>query len=597
MKKHNKTPAAAASPTLRQRAEQALATLPASPAMPLSAGLDRTLQELQVHQVELKMQNEELRAAQLALEASRARYFDLYDLAPVGYVTVGDKGLILEANFSAVSLFGVRRTALVWHLFSNFIHKEDQEIWYRLRQKLVASGAPQSCELRMLRSKTGTAFWARVDATLTRNAEDAPVYRVVLTDISERRQAAENLQRQMLLQQLLAEIASTYINLPLDAVNPTIQKSLRDLALFVEADRAYVFDYDFSRQLCTNTHEWCAAGIAPQADALQAVPLAAIPDGVSAHRRGEALHVADVSALPPGGLRDLLASQSIQSLLTVPIMSMGECIGFVGFDSVRRRHIYEVQEQRLLGVFAQMLVHVRLRQLAEAELETVRSQVQLRRFATQLILTEEKERRLIAEALHDEIGQTLAFCKMRVTAVRKLVTGAKPAKGLREVWTLFDQMNKQIRSLTFELSPPVLYQLGLQAAVEWLGECHTRKFGGAVCVTADRELPLLSETTRILVFRSVGELFANIGKHAAARNVSVHFAPTDDRLVLTVRDDGKGFDVRRGLATARAEHSFGLFSVSERVRHLGGSLDISSAPGAGTTVTLSVPMTLPPPGQ
>ncbi|MEI8241931.1 MAG: CHASE domain-containing protein [bacterium] len=198
----------------------------------------------------------------------------------------------------------------------------------------------------------------------------------IVLDITERKQAEKNMQRQMRLQQLLVEISSTYINLPLDAVNPAIQVSLRDLAVFVGADRAYVFDYDFQRGVGTNTHEWCAEGIAPQIDALQAVPLASVPDWVSVHRQGEAMHVPDVSALPPGGLRDLLEPQGIKSLLALPLMSTGECIGFVGFDAVRQNHEYSEQEQRLLGVFGQMLVNVRMRQRADAALRETHLQLE-----------------------------------------------------------------------------------------------------------------------------------------------------------------------------------------------------------------------------
>ena len=187
MKKHKEAPAAGASPTLRQRAEQALAARPAPAAAIQSRDVERTLHELQVHQIELEMQNDDLRAAQLELDASRARYFDLYDLAPVSYVALSDKGLILEANLTAASLFAVPRTALVGRTLTNFIFAEDQDRWYRLRRQLVETGAPQSGELRLLRPETGAAFWAQVSATMAPDAAGAPVCRVVLNDISERK--------------------------------------------------------------------------------------------------------------------------------------------------------------------------------------------------------------------------------------------------------------------------------------------------------------------------------------------------------------------------------------------------------------------------
>ena len=150
----------------------------------------RALHELRVHQIELEMQNEELRRTQEELEVSRARYFDLYDLAPVGYFTLSEQGLILEANLTAAKLLGVPRGALVKQPLSRFILPEDQDIHYRHRKQLLATGAPQSWELRLLR-KDAAPFWARVEATTAQDADGAPVWRAVVSDITERKFAEE----------------------------------------------------------------------------------------------------------------------------------------------------------------------------------------------------------------------------------------------------------------------------------------------------------------------------------------------------------------------------------------------------------------------
>jgi PAS domain S-box-containing protein len=109
------------------------------------------LHDLRVHQIELEMQNEELRRTQEELEASRARYFDLYDLAPVGYFTISDNGLILGANLTAATLFGVARGALAKQPLTRFIVPEDQDRYYLHRRRLFATGAPQVLELRLKR--------------------------------------------------------------------------------------------------------------------------------------------------------------------------------------------------------------------------------------------------------------------------------------------------------------------------------------------------------------------------------------------------------------------------------------------------------------
>ena len=154
------------------------------------AEIRQTLHELRVHQIELDMQNEELRRAQVELDASRARYFDLYDLAPVGYCTIAEQGLILEANLTIATMLGLPRGEMIKQPISRFIFKDDQDIYYLHRKKLLETGEPQVCEFRMLR--TGAPpFLARLEATIAQAADAEPVCRAVLSDITERKRHDE----------------------------------------------------------------------------------------------------------------------------------------------------------------------------------------------------------------------------------------------------------------------------------------------------------------------------------------------------------------------------------------------------------------------
>jgi PAS domain S-box-containing protein len=175
---------------LRRRAEQearAQAVPTPDPLAVLSPEAARqALHDLRVHQIELEMQNEELRRTQAALDASRERYFDLYDLAPVGYATLGEAGLILEANLTAAMLLGVPRGALVDQPITRFIHHEDQDTYYLHRKQLLATGEPQACDLRMVR-EDGALFWVHLAAAAAEDAGGARVCRVVLSNITDRK--------------------------------------------------------------------------------------------------------------------------------------------------------------------------------------------------------------------------------------------------------------------------------------------------------------------------------------------------------------------------------------------------------------------------
>ncbi|MGP1680479.1 MAG: hybrid sensor histidine kinase/response regulator [Burkholderiales bacterium] len=179
-------------PGRRRRAEEIFRERAAKSPVRLDApSPDETqlmLHELRVHQIELELQNEELRRAQLELEAARASYFDLYDLAPVGYCSVSEPGLVLQANLTAAHLLGVARGALLKRPISRFILKNDQDIYYLMRKQLFETGKPNGCELRMVKMD-GTPIWVRLTATAARDAEGAPIQRVVLSDITERKQA------------------------------------------------------------------------------------------------------------------------------------------------------------------------------------------------------------------------------------------------------------------------------------------------------------------------------------------------------------------------------------------------------------------------
>lgn len=176
---------------LRQRAEALVRADAAANAQDLTPEeMRQALHELRVHQIELEMQNEELRRAHVELDAARARYFDLYDLAPVGYCTVSELGLVLEANLTAATLLGLNRDELVGKPWTRFVHRQDQDAYYQRRKKLFETAVPVAYELRLMK-KDGGEFWAQLAGSIAQDAAGAPVCRIVVQDITERKQEEE----------------------------------------------------------------------------------------------------------------------------------------------------------------------------------------------------------------------------------------------------------------------------------------------------------------------------------------------------------------------------------------------------------------------
>ncbi|MFC2003847.1 ATP-binding protein [Chloroflexota bacterium] len=227
-----------------------------------------------------------------------------------------------------------------------------------------------------------------------------------------------------------------------------------------------------------------------------------------------------------------------------------------------------------------------------AEEKLITYQKQLRSLASQLSLAEERQRRQIALGLHDSIGQALAICKVKLGAIRTQPSSTTVVGPLDEVYEIIEKVIQEVRSLIFEVSPPILYELGLEAAVEWLTEEMTSKHGVHCSFEDDGQFKALSEDIRVLLFQTVRELLANITRHAQANNAEVYIKRSGNNMQIEVRDDGVGFDIKEARSHAIRTHAFGLFSISERIGHIGGHCNIDSSPAHGTRVIVAVPLGL-----
>ena len=225
------------------------------------------------------------------------------------------------------------------------------------------------------------------------------------------------------------------------------------------------------------------------------------------------------------------------------------------------------------------------RKRAEEKFELYREQ--LRSLTSELSLAEESERRRIATQIHDHIGQTLAITKIRLGALKDLCDGDH-TEPIDEIRALIEKTIQYAKSLTFELSPPILYELGFEATIEWLSEqmqkLHYILFS---CENDDTPKPLTREMS-ILLFQVVRELYMNIVKHSQAHQVVTHIRREGDHLVIQVEDDGIGFDS----SAIDRSFTFGFFSIRERLKYLGGTLEVDTTPGKGTIITVISPLAL-----
>ena len=217
-------------------------------------------------------------------------------------------------------------------------------------------------------------------------------------------------------------------------------------------------------------------------------------------------------------------------------------------------------------------------------------QEQLRSLASELSLAEERLRRRIATDLHDNVSQNLAISKIKLDSLVESAASKDIQALLEEIRDLVAQTIESTRSLTFEMSPPVLYELGFEAAMGWLARQTRQRHGLTVDFEDDGRDKPLDNNTRVLLFQAVRELLVNVVKHAKAGQVKVSARKFRGRIRVTVEDDGVGFDASKISADEQAVGGFGLFNIRERLDHIGGQVKIDSRPGGGTRITLTAPL-------
>ncbi len=305
-----------------------------------------------------------LEAAEKKVHEISEFYKNIIENATDGVVLVNEHNKFVYISSSSYKLFGYNLSDTESLTPDQLTHPDDLHYVKTELEKVFSNpNYSPTIEYRFLH-KDGNWIW--IESTFTNLMQNPAVRALVINFriIEERKLAEKQIERQHHFRQLLMDISTSFINLPLDHVDTAIQESLKKLANFVNADRSYVFEYDFENRVANNTYEWCNDGITPEKDNLQAFPMSKMEEWPDFHSKGKVIYIPDLDKYKEGPAKEVLKSQEIKSLIAVPLLDEDKCIGFTGFDSVNSYHKYSESEQNLLRVFTQVLVNTHKRKIA-----------------------------------------------------------------------------------------------------------------------------------------------------------------------------------------------------------------------------------------
>lgn len=411
--------------------------------------------------------------------------------------------------------------------------------------------------------------------------------------------------QQYRLQQLLIKISTEYINADLTDIDSLIDLSLKQMGEFVEADRSYIFSYDFENNTTSNTYEWCAEGIEPEIQNLQEIPTEYIPYWVEAHKKGEAFYVQNVDLLPDdgeNGLKAILEPQGIKSLIAIPMKKEGQLIGFVGFDSVKKIFNYSENEKNILFVFANMLVNVRQRKESE---EHIKDQKEKKEKLLKSLEIQNKELSDYAHAVSHDLKAPLRNINALINWIKE-DNEENFDDATKESFELvlynLEKMDKLIKGIleysTIDKIEAINSQLDLDGLID---ECIT-----STLIPNNFKIIIPNRFPKIYGnAHKIKQIFQNLIENAVLFNdnsnpfIEIGFTENQSNIELYVKDNGVGvkeayqnkiFDSFIKLQNNTDSSGLGLSIVKKTVESLGGKIWIQSKENEGATFYFTIPI-------
>jgi PAS domain S-box-containing protein len=485
------------------------------------------------------------------------------------------------------------------------LHPDDRPSVERALADHLEGRTPQYVSEQRLRTRGGGWKWILDRGRVVERDAEGRATRMAgtHTDIAERKRAEEDVRRRSEFERLLAAISASFINLPVDAIDAEIQRAMGQIGAFAAVDRSYVFLFDAALESMSNTHEWCAAGIEPQIDNLQAIPTSVFPWWVARLKANEPINVERLADLPPeaGAEREILEAQDIQSILVVPIRAQDRLIGHLGFDAVRSARAWPADAVAMIRFVADIVANALERKTADQRVRQA--------------LAKEKElselRSTFVSSVSHEFRTPLTTILSSAEMLQHYAERLAPDRKLRYL----EQIQASARYMT-SLMDDVLTISRADSGLQ----CHPQPMDlPQFCRELIEEVRLTSRVQHDIAFACAGECSAARLDEKLLRSILVNllsnalkYSPDGAPVALDLdcRDGRAAFAVRdRGIGIPPESHPFlfvpfhrasnvgsvsgtglGLPIVKRSVDAHGGTIAFDSQVGAGTTFVVTLPL-------
>jgi PAS domain S-box-containing protein len=465
-----------------------------------------------------------------------------YSNCPLPYQSLDKDGHILEVNPAWLQSLGYERHDVVGRWFGEFMSHENRALFQERFSAFKTAGKTEGAQFELV-CQDGAHIAGEFNGTIEFDRQGRFVRtHCIFQDITERKRAEDALQEQRDRAQTYLDLAAVmFVALNCQGSVTLVNKKACDLLGWAELDM--VGKNWFNNFLPQRVREQ-VKGVYQELMAGSVEPAEYHENPILQRDGGERLVLWHSTVLKAG-------SGDITGIL-----SSGE-------DITKRK---------------------------QAEQELLDKRTQLKSLASELVLAQERERKRIAAHLHDDVCQNLAYVKMRLQMMSGTLDEQALIEDMTEASDTLTRMMQEVRTLSFELSPPILTEFGLEAAISyWLQEQIEQKHGLATAFMDDGQAKALEEDVQALLFRSVRELLVNVVKHSQAQRVEVSVARAEDQILIHLEDNGIGFSPDK-VVIGKDTGGFGLFSIRERLSQMGGSLEIDSSPGQGCRSLLRAPL-------